>query len=240
MIEGRYILRALLRASRYPLRSLLLNEPARDRLADAIEQLPTGTPVYVVPQSVMEEVVGLHIHRGCLAEGVRTAEPSLSELIDDAHDRPVVIMEDLTNHDNVGGIFRSALALGAGGVVLTRRTADPLYRKSIRVSMGATLQLPFARTSSADEAMNALRDRGFATVALSTDPDACDLRELRAHPALAHRPPVALLVGTEGEGLSRAALDRADALARIHIDPRADSLNAAAAATVALYELSRI
>ena len=240
MIEGRYILRALLRASRYPLRSLLLNDAARNRLADAIEHLPPDTPVYVAPQSVMDDVVGFHIHRGCLAEGARTPEPPLHQLIDDAYARPILILEDLTNHDNVGGIFRSALALGAGGVILTTRTADPLYRKAIRVSMGATLQLPFSRTPSTDNALNTLRDHGYATVALCTDPDAHDLRELRNHAALAHRPPAALLIGTEGQGLTRAALDRADARARINLPPSADALNAAAAATVALYELSRI
>jgi tRNA G18 (ribose-2'-O)-methylase SpoU len=240
MIEGRYILGALLRGARYPVRSLLLNEPAHERLTEVLGQLPDDIPVYIAPQPVMDGVVGFHIHRGCLAEGVRTDPPSLDELIGLAHNRPIVLIEDLTNHDNVGGIFRAALALKAGGVIITDRTADPLYRKAIRVSMGATLQLPWTTAPTITDAIDALRNRGYRTIALTPDESAIDLRALGDDPALADRPPIAVLLGTEGEGLTRRALESADLTVRIDIDARADSLNVTTAATVALYELTRM
>lgn len=240
MIEGRYILAALLRGGRYPVRSLFLKEPAHERLTEVIGRLPDDIPVYIAPQNVMDGVVGFHIHRGCLAEGVRTDPPRLDELIALAEARPIVVMEDLTNHDNVGGIFRAALALKAGGVILTERTADPLYRKAIRVSMGATLQLPWTTAPTITDAIVALRAHGYRTIALTPEPSATDLRALGDDPLLAERPPIAVLLGTEGEGLTGRALDDADLRVRIDIDDRADSLNVTTAATVALYELTRM
>jgi len=230
------VLASLVRSSRYPVRSVFLNDPAYEQLAGLTSELHERTPVYVATQGVMDEIVGFHIHRGCLAEGDRSESLTPQTVLELAGAKPILVLEDLTNHDNVGSIFRSAMALGAGGILLTERSADPLYRKAIRVSMGAALQLPWAVAPSIDAITSALRADGRAIIATALDERAIDLRELHNHLSDA---PVALLLGTEGPGLSPAALDSSDLIVRIKTDDRVDSLNVALAAGLALYELTR-
>jgi tRNA G18 (ribose-2'-O)-methylase SpoU len=148
--------------------------------------------------------------------------------------RRLVALESIGNPDNVGGLFRTAFALGADGVLLDRATADPLYRKAIRTSMGATLRVPFTRLASWTDDLATLRSRGFRVLALTPHPDAVPLNELK----VADADRLMVVVGSEGHGLTSGALAHADLAVRIPIDPRADSLNVVVAAAIVLHALS--
>ncbi len=227
--EGRLVVRRLL-ASRFTTRSLLLTSTALAAMADlGPETLPV--PVYVVPQAVMTTLTGFHIHRGCLAIGERVAPPPVETLLHDA--TTVVVLEGVGNADNVGGIFRSAAALGAGAVLLGPSCADPLYRKAIRTSMGAALALPFARLGPWPDALTRVRDQGFTVLAL-TPGASLTLEACRPH---LDGQRVAILAGHEGEGLSPEALAHAGLQARIPMTGAVDSLNVATAVAIALYGL---
>jgi len=189
--EGRFVLAALLRGSRYPIRSVLLNEAAHSQLTDLLAQIPDETPVYVAPQGIMDEIVGFPIHRGCLAEGDRSTALSAQDVITQTDGKPIDVLEDLTNHDNVGGIFRTADALNIGGILLTERCADPLYRKAIRVSMGSALRLPWSRSGSIGDILRALKASNYTIIATTPDESAIDLRTIHDHPAMQSRSPVA-------------------------------------------------
>lgn len=232
--EGEVVLRVLIERSRFAVRSVLLSRSRVDRLAPLLARLAPGVPIFVAEQSLMNDVVGFNIHRGVLAVGERGApvppERLLAALV--GAPRVVLALEGLTNHDNVGGVFRNAAAFGADAVLLDSRCCDPLYRKAIRVSVGGVLRVPFARCGSTAELGMALRDAGFATLALSPRDDAMDLAELgRAHPM---PPRVALLLGTEGAGLSDALLAGAAHVVRIPIRADFDSLNVATTSGIAL------
>jgi tRNA G18 (ribose-2'-O)-methylase SpoU len=173
--------------------------------------------------------VGFDFHRGCLAAGDRPGDIPLESLL---AARVLVVLERVTNPDNVGAVFRSALAFGAGGVVLSRGSADPLYRKAIRVSMGATLRVPFARLEEWPTPLARLGAAGFTIVAL-TPAAVLDIAELG-------RPErVALLLGAEGDGLGAAARACADVEVAIRMAPGANSLNVATAAAIGLHRLGR-
>jgi tRNA G18 (ribose-2'-O)-methylase SpoU len=233
LAEGRLNVKRLVTASRYRTHSVFVTPPGLAAIRPALEGLDEAIPVYVASRDLLYGVVGYPMHRGCIAAGERGPEPRLSGLLA-ARPDPLLVLEDVSNAENVGGIFRNALAFGAGGVVLTRRSVDPLYRRAIRVSMGATLRVPHARVDSAEDALEALRAAGYANVALTT---ASDAAPLPAGPVLegAPRRPVALWLGSEGEGLSAAALAGADRRVRIPMAPGADSLNVATAAGIALH-----
>ena len=188
-------------------------------------------PVYVGEASLLEELTGFHLHRGALASMHRPAAIPLETVLRDA--RRVVIIEDVVDHTNVGAIFRSVAGLGADAVLVTPRCADPLYRRSVRVSMGTVLQVPWTRLPEWDEAVPHLHAAGFTIAALALADGATGLREFAA------RAPerVAIVVGTEGDGLSRAALEAADVVVTIPMAHGVDSLNVAAASAVALYAL---
>jgi len=237
MVEGRLGVRRLVEEGRFRARSLLLTPTALSALRDALEGLPDEVPVYVAEPRVLEGVVGFHLHRGALAaawrgEGLRArdlfAAPAAGDL--------GLALEQLTNPDNVGGSFRNALAFGARGVLLCPRCCDPLYRKAVRVSMGGALRVPFARAAGWPGELPALRDLGWRVAALDPRGPALEADEL---PAAAAGAPVLLLVGTEGAGLSEAALAAADWRVRIDMAPGVDSLNAATAAGIALHALAR-
>jgi len=230
--EGRLVVRRLLLESRLTTRSLMVTEPARESLADVIGARP-DVPVYVVPQAVMDGVTGFHLHRGCLAIGERPPRVPWREAIDTA--RTILVLERVANADNIGGIFRSAAALGAEAVLLDPNSTDPLYRKAIRTSMGAALLVPFARAEPWPAALDQLRARGFATVAMTPASGVSTLRETAD--ALTGRP-VAILLGHEGEGLTGPALEACEFQTRIPVTSSVDSLNVAAAAAIALYELT--
>jgi len=170
------------------------------------------------------------MHRGCLAAGERGAEPDLRSLLECAPRRMLVVLEDVSNPENVGSVFRNALALGADGIVLTRRCVDPLYRRSIRVSMGASLRLSWARTEDGASALAALRATGFTNVALTPARDAVPLTGDREVP-----PRLALWLGCEGSGLSEDVLARIEHRVTIPMAPGADSLNVATACAIALH-----
>jgi tRNA G18 (ribose-2'-O)-methylase SpoU len=229
--EGRLVVQRLLRSSRFETESVLVTPAALDGLRDIVEPRLPSLPVHVVTLDTLVQLTGFNIHRGALAIGTRPGvdRDAVAAL---AHSAGLlVVLEGLANADNVGGIFRSALAFGASGVVLDPTTCDPLYRKAIRTSMGATLEVPFARGDDCPSTLRVLREAGVTLLALSPSPDAIDIGEA----AVFGNAKVALLIGNEGSGLSAATLERADARLRIPIAPGVDSLNAATAAGIALY-----
>jgi tRNA G18 (ribose-2'-O)-methylase SpoU len=233
-------------ASGYPVRSMLLG---RSRLAD-LESLPDvdgGAPMYVVPDEVAERLTGYRVHRGALASLARRALPEVGELIAGA--RRIVVLEDLVDHANVGAIFRCAAALGVDAVVLSPRCADPLYRRSVKVSMGAVFAIPYARMAGWFDGLAELKSAGFRVLALTPDDDAIPIGT-----ALNGTGPngtalggkdgrVALAFGTEGNGLSARWLHEADEAVRIPMNRAAraagvDSLNVVAAAAIACHLLT--
>lgn len=235
MAEGELVVRRLIRESPLPILSVLVNPVRFAAMASDLRALPPGTPVYVAEQDVFDAIAGFHIHRGVLAVG-RPPEPRpTSDLLQTLPpDAVVLYLEDLHNHDNIGALFRCAAAFGAAGVILSERCADPLYRKATRVSIGATLTVPFVRDEPAG-AFGALRAAGFTLVALTPDASAAEIGDWAASPARPSR--VALMLGAEGPGLTRRSLDAADHRLRIGAMVRADSLNVAVAAGVALHAL---
>ena len=234
--EGRLVVRRLLCSSRFAARSLLVTPTALASIADLASNAADGlarVPVYVVPQQVMNGITGFNLHRGCLAIGERRPAEAPLDVV--AAARRIVVAERVGNADNVGGIFRNAAALGADAVILDPSSTDPLYRKAIRTSMGAALQLPFARAEAWPDTLPALREAGFALVAMTLSPAAPPIRTVAA--TLSGRR-VAIVVGHEGEGLSEAALAACDVRARIPMAAGVDSLNVATAVAIALYEIS--
>jgi len=198
-----------------------------------LEPLLTGfdIPVFVASPAALETITGFVMHRGALASMHRPVLPQPSELLRDAH--RVVVLEDIVDHTNVGAIFRAVAGLGADAVLVTPRCADPLYRRSVRVSMGAVLQVPWTRLADWPDAASQLHDAGFTIAALALDDGAVTLDDFAAEPP--NR--VALLLGTEGDGLSRGALEGSDVVVTIPMARNVDSLNVAAASAVALWAL---
>lgn len=210
-------------------RSVLVQE----KWLPGIEALPIAdpVPVYVVEPGIAEALTGYAVHRGALAAMHRPHLPSVAEAVADA--RLVVVLEDIVDHTNVGAIFRAAAGLGADAVLVSPRCADPLYRRSVRVSMGTVFQVPWTRLPEWGEARGILHEAGFALAALALADDAVPLDAFGAH-----RPErVALMLGAEGDGLSRRALEAADTVVTIPMAGGVDSLNVAAASAVALWEL---
>ncbi len=230
--EGKVVLGVLIASTRFEAESVLVLESRMPGLADVLDRAPSGLPVYVASQAVMDEIVGFHIHRGVLAIGRRREPVSASRLI--AALPPgatVVVLIGLSNHDNVGAIFRNAAAFGADAVLLDRTCCDPLYRKAIRVSVGAALTVPFAVAEDAGAIVGMLDDAQFDQIALSPG-GAADIRTLPRPQRLA------LYLGAEGPGLPKQLLARLRTV-RIGISPGFDSLNVAAASAVALHHFMR-
>lgn len=235
VVEGRANVLRLVRDSPYGPRSLFLSEPAAAAFADAVAELPEGVPVYVATRAVLSEIAGFDIHRGCLAVCERPAPPAPESLLAAPGRRSVlVVLEDLANPDNVGVVFRNALAFGADAVLLSPHCCDPLYRKAVRVSMGAVLCVPTARFTDWPDGLGVVRKAGYRVVAFHPAEDA---DPLDAGSRLPER--VALLFGTEGVGLSEAALRFADERSRIRMVEGFDSVNVATASGIALHEAFR-
>lgn len=188
-------------------------------------------PVYVVTASDAELLTGYAIHRGMLAAMHRPALPDPREVLENA--RRVLVLDDIVDHTNVGAAFRAAAGLGADAVLISERCADPLYRRSVRVSMGTVFQVPWTRLPAWGEASRILHDAGMKILALALDEGAVSLDDAARNPP--HR--FALVLGAEGDGLSRRALDAADTVVTIPMTGGVDSLNVAAAASVALWAL---
>lgn len=230
LAEGLLLLEMLVaHRARHRIRAVLVSERMAERAAALLVAAP-GVTLHVAPGALLERIVGFPMHRGVLASADRPAPREPATLL--ARARVVVVLEGLVNHDNVGGIFRTAAALGADAILLDPTTCDPLYRKALRVSMGAVLALPWARVPSAAAALRELSAADFTTVALSPGGDS-DLRQVPPPERLA------LALGTEGPGLSPAALSACSTRAAIPMRPGIDSLNAATAAAVALWALVR-
>ncbi|MBI4701370.1 MAG: RNA methyltransferase [Deltaproteobacteria bacterium] len=239
LAEGDFVLRTLLGRGRFGLRSLFMAQGRLTKLAPLCAKLPASVPIYVAEQALVSGIVGFRFHRGLLAAGERGEPLDAARLLAGlgAGPRLVVALESLCNHDNVGGVFRNAAAFGADAVLLDERCCDPLYRRSIRVSVGATLWVPFAQAGPGLQMVAKLREAGFAVLALTPRPDADDLWELVQDGSLPER--VALLLGTEGPGLTEELLGAADRRVRIPIDRRFDALNVATASGIALCAVRR-
>lgn len=228
IVEGRVTLQRLIEASRFPVESLFLSETRLKPLAPLLWKLDPHIPVYAAPQAVMDGVTGFHLHRGVLALARRGPASDCETLIAGltAPRATLLALIGLSNHDNVGACFRNAAALGADAVVLDETSCDPLYRKSIRVSAGTALSLPFARSGDGPSLVAALQAAGVETWAL-TPSGGEPLQKLAPPPRLA------VVVGAEGPGLppglmagmKRVSIPMADGV---------DSLNVAAAGAIAL------
>ena len=225
--EGELVIRELLR-SPYPVRSVLVTPARHHRLA--ADLAATDAPVYVATPRVMNAIVGFDIHRGAVAAGARLPLPTPDAVIAGA--RRLVVLEGMNDHENLGALFRNAACLGMDGVLLSPTCADPLYRRSVRVSLGHVLRVPFARLRDWPDGLDVLRRGGWKLVALTPGPEAAPVAVLDGLPA-----PVALILGAEGPGLSEAALAAADLWVRVPMAPGVDSLNVSAAAAIAFHRL---
>ncbi len=219
-------------AAGHEVRSLLMGPRWLMDMAELVQRcVQKGIPVYVAAPAVIESMTGFHLHRGALASMHRPVEPLVSELLSGA--RRVVVLEDIVDHTNVGAVFRSAAALSADAVLVTPRCADPLYRRSIRVSMGTVFQVPWTRIRHWPSGLAELRDAGFVVAACALGDDAISLQDL------AQDPPerLALVLGTEGDGLSQRTVAATDLSVQIPMAGGVDSLNVAAASAVMLWAL---
>jgi tRNA G18 (ribose-2'-O)-methylase SpoU len=226
--ESPKVIRRAISAGHVPRSALVLPEKADD-----VMRALNGhdCPVYVGTPPVLEEIAGFHLHRGALASFERPALPTLAEVLGDA--RTVVICEDIVDHTNVGAIFRAVAGMGADAVLITPRCADPLYRRSIRVSMGAVFSVPWTRTLDWQTTRDVLHEFGFHITALALTDKSVSLAEFaRERPER-----VALVLGTEGDGITNEAMNVADSVVRIPMRSGVDSLNVASASAVALYAL---
>ncbi len=192
---------------------------------------PVGEPVrvYVAEPAVLEAITGFHVHRGALAAMHRPPLPPVADVIAGA--RRVAVLEDVVDHTNVGAAFRSAAAIGVDAVLVTPRCADPLYRRSVRVSMGTVFQVPWTRVDPWPGGIDLLREAGFVTAALALSDDSVRLDALEADPPER----LALVLGAEGDGLKPATIAAADLTVRIPMAGGVDSLNVAAAGAVAFW-----
>ena len=227
--EGEKVVRRAVEAG-FSARSFLMAPRWLDGLEDALAT--SDAPCFVVSEQLAEEVTGFHVHRGALASLRRRPLPSVEDVLAGA--RTVVVAEDIVDHTNIGAIFRSAAALGVDAVLLAPRCADPLYRRSIKVAMGAVFSLPYARIDDWYDALPTVSASGFTTVALTLAADAEDLEQ-----AVSGLEKVALVLGSEGHGLSPRWEHTADRRAVIPMAAGIDSLNVAAATAVACYVTAR-
>jgi tRNA G18 (ribose-2'-O)-methylase SpoU len=228
--EGKVVLDVLFASRRFAAESALILEARLSGMAETLAKAPPDMPVYVASRAVIDRIAGFPMHRGVLAIGVRGEPRAPDELLASLPSRAVVLaLVGISNHDNIGAIFRNAAAFGAAAVLLDVTSCDPLYRKAIRVSVGAALAVPFAIARSKEELLSALAAAGFDQVALSPA-GRTDIRDLARSERLA------LYLGTEGEGLPADLLARIETV-RIPIAEGFDSLNVAAASAVALHEI---
>jgi tRNA G18 (ribose-2'-O)-methylase SpoU len=229
--EGEKVIRRAIQAG-YPVRSMLVTQ---DKLAMVAElAAEAAAPLYVVPAPVAEQLTGYQVHRGALAAMCRRALPPAAEVL--AGSARIVVLEDLVDHGNVGAIFRCAAALGVDAIVLSPRCADPLYRRAVKVSMGAVFAIPYARMADWRGGLAELREAGFQLLALTPDQAATPIEQARTGER------AALMLGAEGDGLSSRWLSEADEAVCIPMAAGAmaagvDSLNVVAAAAIACHSL---
>ncbi len=226
--ESSKVIRRAISAGHQP-HALIMSEKWADDLIDILEAYPR-VPAYVGTEQELENIVGFQLHRGALAAMRRPAPLPLTELLEDA--RRVAILEDIVDHTNVGAIFRSAAALDIDAVLVTPRCADPLYRRSIRVSMGTVFQVPWARLTDWPDALATLRTQGFVSAAMALEKDSLTITELSDR----NDSRLALVLGSEGHGLRRSTLEAADFTVTIPMSHGVDSLNVAAASALAFWQ----
>ena len=228
--EGPLVVRTLLGTNRR-VRSVLVTPPQRDALADV---LPTvDAPVYVVEPAVMRATVGFDLHRGAVAAADRYPLPPVADVLDGAH--RIAVLERVNDHENLGSLFRNAAAFGFDALLLDPQCSDPLYRRSVRVSMGHVLTVPWTRATPWPAALDEIDGAGFRTLALTPASDAEPIDSL----AVAPDDKLAVVLGAEGPGLSADVLTRADTRVRIPMAAGVDSLNVAAASAVAFHRFAR-
>ncbi|CAA9394431.1 RNA methyltransferase [uncultured Nocardioides sp.] len=225
LAEGEKVVRRAVEGGFTP-RSFLMAERWLEGLGDVLAT--TDAPCFVLSEALAEQVTGFHVHRGALASLERRPLPSVAEVLEGA--RSVLVLEDVVDHTNVGAIFRSGAALGFDAVLLAPRCADPLYRRAVKVAMGAVFTMPWTRLPEWYDALPALTDAGFTTVALTLADDAVPVEE-----AVAGVDRLALVLGSEGHGLSSRWEQSAERRAIIPMREGIDSLNVAAATAVACY-----
>jgi tRNA G18 (ribose-2'-O)-methylase SpoU len=231
LAESAKVIRRALAAGHRPI-SYLMAERWLEDMADVVADADRlGVPVYVGDKRVLAEITGFHLHRGAIAAMHRPPPNDAMELVRSA--RRVVVLEDVVDHTNVGAIFRSAAGLGIDVVLVTPRCADPLYRRSVRVSMGTVFQVPWARIDPWPGSVRTLQDAGFTVASLALSDGAVPLDELAADPPQR----LALVLGTEGDGLRSATVAASDLVVRIPMSAGVDSLNVAAASAVAFWAL---
>ncbi len=236
--ESRQVVRGLLADGRFPVKSLLLNEAAERGLEAELATLAPDVQVFVTSSEHLSGLAGFPVHQGCLALASRPDPISCADLIDAATKGRglLVLLEAVGDPDNVGAVFRNAEGFGADGILMAGG-GDPLYRKAIRVSMGASLRVPFGQAQSWPAELQQLRDAGFVTFAAVADDSAEDVKQLQATKAPPRR---ALLLGAEGEGISEVAQQASDRRLTIRTVPRFDSLNVATASGILLHHLSAL
>lgn len=227
VVEGPLVVRRLLESD-YRVRALLVTDRGLRSLDGDLAQV--DVPVYLATQAVIDAIGGFNFHRGALASADRRPLPDLTSLTDAAD--LAVMIEGVNDHENLGALFRNAAAFRAGAIILDPTTADPLYRRSTRVSMGHVLGLPYGRAQEWPGAIARLQALGFEVLALTPSAEADDIR------TVAIRARQAVLVGAEGPGLSAAALAAADRRIRVRMAPGVDSLNVATAAAIVLHHLA--
>ncbi len=234
--ESAKVVARALRAGHRP-RSVLMSDkwlPRMGALVQEIESQHPGTSIFIGSEAQLQELAGFHVHRGALAAMHRPPPAPLESMISAGPQR-LVILDGIVDHTNIGAIFRSVAGIGADAVLLTGQCADPLYRRSVRVSMGSVFQVPWTRIGDWSGDIARLRASGFTIAALALAPDAVDLG------SFADRAPerLAIVLGSEGDGLSSAVIADADVVVRIPMAGGVDSLNVAAASAVALWALRR-
>jgi tRNA G18 (ribose-2'-O)-methylase SpoU len=227
--EGPLVVRTLL-STTHKVRSVVVTPAQRDALADVLPGV--GAPIYVVSPEIMRKTVGFDLHRGAVAAADRRPLPPVDAVTRNA--RRLAVLERVNDHENLGVLFRNAAAFAIDGMLLCPQTSDPLYRRSVRVSIGHVLTVPWTRAEPWPDALDRLRVDGFRVVALTPALDAEPIDDL----AVRSDERIAFLLGAEGPGLSAAALARSDLHARIPIAPGVDSLNVAVAAAIAFHRFA--
>ena len=227
IVEGKVTLETLLTRSRFAVESLFLAESRLEPLAGLLAHVPAEVPIYVAPQEVMDQIAGFPMHRGVLACGLKGEIPLPGEFLRASTPGPLLLLSDLSNHDNVGACFRNAAAFGAGAILLDERCCDPLYRKAIRVSAGASLFVPYARGGTGLGMVNAALNAGYTVWAMTPRAEAAPMQALPVPDRLA------ILLGAEGPGLP-GDLIAACTPVRIPMSEGFDSINVATAGAIAL------
>ena len=230
--EGKVVLNVLLSNPAFAVESLLVLENRLAGLSEQLKLCPPHVPAYCVSREVMDAIAGFPMHRGILAVGRRNAPKSIDTLIETMPDKALaVVLCGISNHDNMGSIFRNAAAFEADCILMDETSCDPLYRKAIRVSVGAALKVPFAREGSIEPIVTKLQTVGFEIFALSPS-GAIDIYDAKPSPR------IALLLGTEGDGLPKVLLQKLKTV-KIPMSGSFDSLNVATASGIALSRFSR-